>query len=296
METQQNCRLQPAPYLFVLLQGLIYGFGDPISKAAYEIMPVYSLLSLRYLLALLVMLLFAGRRILDGLRDYPVRAWLLPSLCMAGAYLTGNVALGLTAATSVAFLRSLPTIMTPVLAWVVLRRKIGLRQIPIQILVLVGLYLLCGLGGLSHFGMGEIFALLSALLLSGSLVFGETALEQMDPIALTGIQTMVTAIMATLCAFVLNEGWHLEQTSPSVWLTILYLAVPCSFLGIFLQNAALAKISSRTVALLQCLCPVMTAFFSRFLLGERLSVAGLIGAVLILACVAAETLIKEESI
>ena len=57
METQQNRRLQLTAYLFVLLQGLIYGFGDPISKAAYEILPVYSLLSLRYLLAVAVNLL-----------------------------------------------------------------------------------------------------------------------------------------------------------------------------------------------------------------------------------------------
>lgn len=294
METQQNRSLRFLPCLFVLLQGLIYGFGDPISKAAYEVMPVYSLLSLRYLLALLVMLLFAGKRIWNGLKEVPARVWLLPSLCMSGAYLAGNVALGLTAATSVAFLRSLPTIMTPVLAWVVLKRKMGFRQIPIQLLVLVGLYLLCGLGGLSRFGAGEVFALLSALLLSGSLVFGETALENMDPLALTGIQTLVTAIMTTVCAFVWNGGWQLERATIPVWLTILYLAVPCSFLGILLQNAALMKIPARTVALLQCLCPVLTAVFSRFLLGERLSTAGLIGAALILACVAAETL--EDSV
>jgi len=294
METQQNRCLRFMPYLFVLLQGLIYGFGDPISKVAYEVMPVYSLLSLRYLLALLVMMLFAGKQIWNGLRETPIRVWLLPSLCMSGAYLTGNMALGLTAATSVAFLRSLPTIMTPLLAWVVLKRKLRLRQIPIQLLVLAGLYLLCGLGGLSRFGAGEVFALLSALLLSGSLVFGETALENMDPLALTGIQTLVTVVMTTVCAFAWNGGWQLQKTTLPIWLTILYLAVPCSFLGILLQNAALRKISSRTVALLQCLCPVLTAVFSRFLLGERLSAAGIAGAGLILACVAAETL--EDSV
>lgn len=293
METQQNRRLQLTAYLFVLLQGLIYGFGDPISKAAYEVMPVYSLLSLRYLLALAVMLLFAGRRILKGLRETSPRVWLVSGLCMGGAYLAGNVAIGLTAATSVAFLRSLPTIMTPLLAWAVLRRKMGRRHIPVQILVILGLYLLCGRGGLSRFGLGEILALLSALLLAGSLVFGETALEQMDPLALTGIQTMITAVITTACAFGWNGGWNLQLTSLPVWLTILYLAVPCSFLGILLQNAAMTRIPARTVALLQCFCPVMTALFSALLLGERLSPAGMAGALLILLCVAVETWMND---
>jgi len=294
METQQNRRLQLMPCLFVLLQGLIYGFGDPISKAAYEVVPVYSLLSLRYLLAFFIMMLFMGRRIIRGLKEYPVKAWFLPSVCMGGAYLLGNVAIGLAAATSVAFLRSLATVMTPLLAWVVLKRKIGKKHIPVQLMVVVGLYLLCGLGGLSTFGLGEILALLTALLLAGSLVFGETALKDMDPIALTGIQTMVTAVMTTVCAFAIDGGWNLERTTFPIWLTILYLAVPCSMIGILLQNAALIRIPSRTVALLQCFCPVMTATFSFIILGERLSLAGLIGAVIILVCVIAETMMKDE--
>lgn len=155
MKTQQNSRLQLLPCLFVLLQGLIYGFGDPISKAAYEIMPVYSLLSLRYLTAFVIMMIFMGRRIVKTLREFPVKAWFLPSICMGGAYLLGNVAIGMAAATSVAFLRSLATVMTPLLGWVILKRKLGRKRVLVQLLVLVGLYLLCGLGGLSRFGLGR---------------------------------------------------------------------------------------------------------------------------------------------
>ena len=66
-----------------------------------------------------------------------------------------------------------------------------------------------------------------------------------------------------------------------------------STLSYLLQNAALGGLSSRTVALLQCTCPVMTAAFSYFLLGERLSTAGLVGAGIILACVVVETKMKE---
>ena len=293
METQQKRRLQLTAYTFVLMQGLLYGFGDPVSKAAYEILPVYSLLSLRYLLAVAVMLLFAGRRILKSLRTVSPRVWLVSSICMGGGYLTSNVAIGLTAATSVAFLRSLPTVMTPLLAWVVLRRRMALRHIPVQVLVVLGLYLLCGRGGLSSFGSGEILALLSALLFAGSLVFGETALEQMDPLALTGIQTMLTAVITTVCAFGWNGGWNLQLTTVPVWLTILYLAVPCSFLGILLQNAAMTRVPARVVALMQCFCPVMTALFSRLILGERLSPAGIAGALLIVLCVAAEAWMND---
>ena len=74
---------------------------------------VYSLLTARYGIALVFLLLLFGRRIFQGLRACSPKDWLLPSLCMGGAYVANNIALELTAATSVAFLRSLSTVMTP---------------------------------------------------------------------------------------------------------------------------------------------------------------------------------------
>ena len=291
---RESVKLRWLPYLFLFLQSALYGFGDPISKAAYEVMPVYSLLTARYLIALLFLLAVFHRRIFQGLKTAALRVWRRPSLCSGGAYVVGNIALERTAATSVAFLRSLATVMTPLLALAVYRRTFSRKHIPIQILVVVGLYLLCGLGGLSGFGLGEVLALLCALLLAGSLIFGERALETMDPVTLTALQTAASAAMAALCALVFDGGWRFSGASLSVWGIIVYLAILCTVAGYLLQNAALRFLSSRTVALLQCFCPVMTAFFSRLVLGESLSPAGMAGALLILLCVAAETLLKED--
>lgn len=283
------------PCFLILLQSLLYGFGDPISKFAFDVMPVYSLLVLRYSMALVVLLLLFGKRIWKGLKACSVKDWILPTLCMAGAYVVNNIALDLTAATSVAFLRSLATVMTPLLALVVYRRTYRWQHIPIQCLVVVGLYLLCGLGGLSGFGLGEVLSLLSALLLAGSLVFGEHALERVDPITLSTLQVAASVLMAAICAPIFNGGLHLELTTPTIWAIITYMAIGCTLAGYLLQNAALTTLSSRTAALLQCACPVLTAVFSRFVLDERLSVAGVIGAVIILICVVAETLLENES-
>ncbi len=283
------------PCFLILLQSLLYGFGDPISKFAFDVMPVYSLLVLRYSMALVVLLLLFGKRIWKGLKQCSVKDWILPTLCMSGAYVVNNIALDLTAATSVAFLRSLATVMTPLLALAAYRRTYRWQHIPIQCLVVVGLYLLCGLGGLSGFGLGEVLSLLSALLLAGSLVFGEHALERVDPITLSTLQVAASVLMAAICAPIFNGGLHLELTTPTIWAIITYMAIGCTLAGYLLQNAALTTLSSRTAALLQCACPVLTAVFSRFVLGERLSVAGVIGAVIILICVVAETLLENES-
>lgn len=283
------------PILYILLQNTLYGFGDPISKAAYEVLPVYSLLSARYGIALVFLLAVFGRRILRGLRACSWRDWLAPSLCIGGAYVVGNIALVLTAATAVAFLRSLSTVMTPLLAWAVFRHRFGKKHLPVLVLAVVGLYLLCGLGGLSGFGLGEVLALVTALLLSGSLLFGEKALERVDPITLTAVQTAASVAMALVCALVVEKGIHLEEATGKHWAIIVYLALACTVAGYLLQNAALGPLSARMVALLQCICPVMTALFSWLILGERLSALGLLGAAILLGCVAAETMMKDDA-
>ena len=56
------------PIAFILLQSTLYGFGDPISKAAYEVVPLYSLLSARYTIAFLFLMVIFGRRVVRGLK------------------------------------------------------------------------------------------------------------------------------------------------------------------------------------------------------------------------------------
>ena len=269
----------------ILLQSVLYGFGDPISKAAYETMSVYSLMTVRYAIAVAALLLVCGRRIAQGLRAVSVRLWLVPSLCIAAGYVLNNIALNLTTATSATFLRSMAIILTPVLAFLIHRTRYRWVHIPLQLLVVVGLYLFCG--GFSGFGVGELVGFLSAVC---------TALQQMDALTLTTVQAAASMVMAFVCAFIFEGGLTLQGASPVNWAIILYLALACTLLGYLLQNKALEGISSRTVALLQCTAPVLTAFFSFFLLGETLSLMGLIGAAIILACVVAETLVdtREE--
>jgi drug/metabolite transporter (DMT)-like permease len=99
--------------------------------------------------------------------------------------------------------------------------------------------------------------------------------------------------MSILCAFLLEGGVHLTGAGLSVWGIILYLAIFCTIIGYLLQNGALSRIPARTVALLQCFCPVMTALFSRLLLGEQLSLWGIAGAIILLGCVTIETAMGE---
>ena len=295
MQMKHNMHFNRWPEALIILQSVVYGFGDPISKIAFEVTPVYSMMSVRYSIAFIVCLVLFGKRIINTVRAVPVRAWLIPGMCIGLTYLLNNVALALTDATSVAFLRSLSVVFTPIFAFLIYRTHYKWQHIALQILVLPGLYLLCVRGGLSGFGIGEIVTLIAACFAAGTLVFTKGYIETVDPVGLTALQAGCSAALAIGGSFIFEGGIHVETTTPTAWMIILYLAILCTFLGYLMQNLALTRISDRSVALLQTLCPVMTAVFAFILLGERLSAAGIAGALIIIVCVTLSTIMAGDA-
>lgn len=281
--------------MLIVIQSLVYGFGDPISKIAFEVVPVYSMMTVRYTIAFLFCAAVFGKRIVRTVKSVPVRSWLIPGICIGFSYVLNNIALSFTDATSVAFLRSLSVVMTPALAFIAFRTRYRWQHIAAQILVLPGMYLLCVRGGLSGFGAGEILALLAAALVAATLVFTGKYIDQVDPISMTALQAGCSAVIAFTGSLLVEGGVHAGSATPKAWLIILYLAILCTFLGYLLQNLALTKISDREVSLIQSLNPVMTAGFAFMLLGEKLSAAGITGAVIIVICIVVSSLIKDEA-
>lgn len=281
------------PYVAcVVLQTLIFGSGNAITKLAYESITPMWCLAIRFALATLVFAIFFGPRIVRQLREVRVRDWMPAALCMAAAYLTCNVALDLTTATNVGFLVALPVVFAPLLSSVLNRTRYPLAFVPFQAVVVAGLYLLCSNGGALTFGWGEILALLSSVALAGALVFGERGLEKLDATTVAGTQIAASFVVALLCALAFEPPVNLAAVQPVAWGTIAFLALLSTCLTFMLQNVSLTRLPSSTVSLLLTGEPVFTAVFSFALLGETLSTAGLVGAALIVASVVAATWVE----
>ena len=282
---------------FILLQSVIYGFGNPLTKIAFESITPFWSLAIRFTTAFLVFMLFFGKRIIESLKSVEPKVYLPASICMAAAYITCNLALNWTSATNVGFLMSLPVIFAPVLALFLYKVKYRLIHIPIQIVVVIGLYLLCFDGEKLVFGKGEVTALITALSIAGALVFGEESLKQLDAVAVSAAQAGITALISLPCALIFESIEVLSRVTLPAWLVVLYLAIFCTNIAYMLQNTALKHISAAAVSMLQCTQPILTAIISYFLLREKLSTLGVIGAVIIIICIIAENLItaKEQA-
>jgi drug/metabolite transporter (DMT)-like permease len=279
---------------YIMLQSVIYGVGNPLTKVAYESITPFWLLTFRFSIALFIFFLFFGKQIISKLRTAKVSQYLPASLCMALAYITCNLALNWTSATNVGFLMSLPVIFTPLLATFILHQKYDFRYLPLQIIVVIGLYLLCSNEGGLILNKGDICALITAIALSGALVFGKKSLESLDAVTISATQAGVTAFMSIVCALMFDDFSIVPNIASNAWGVIIYLALTCTCIAYVLQNSALVRLSSNTVSMLQCTQPILTAICSFIILRETMSYRGILGGLIIISAILVANLLKTN--
>lgn len=274
--------------LMIVLQSVLYAILDPFSKLAYAQVPIYSFLTVRYILATLVMLLLWGKTIVRELRQTALHFYIFPCLCMAAAFIVSNTALKYTTVANVAFVRSLTAVIATLLLVIFFHKRFGIRTLVVLLLMVGGLYLLCAQHGMAEFGRGEVYALISASMVAAALVFGATALRHMQAITLSCAQSFGSIWLCMLAGgydgTLMTTSWEKFWQS-DISLTLLYAAIGCTVAGYMLQNIALQYISSNLVGILQSLYPVLTAVVAYFVLGESMTLMGMLGAAVILGSV-----------
>ena len=107
------------------------------------------------------------------------------------------------------------------------------RIIPIQLAVIVGLYLLCcgGESGGFTFGVGEVLGLVCALSLAAALVFSEQAMPGIDPVSMATAQAAVTGVLCLAAALLFDDVAVLPHVTATGWLVVAYLALLCTCLS-----------------------------------------------------------------
>ena len=123
---------------FILIQSLVYGIGNPLTKVAYHSISPLWLLAARFSLAFLLFALLWGKRLLAAARQVSWTLWMPSALCCAGAYISCNLALDLTAATNVGFIMSLPVLFAPILFSLVFHRPYSYKRLPLQLVTILG--------------------------------------------------------------------------------------------------------------------------------------------------------------
>lgn len=241
---------------------------------------------LRFLIAYLGIWFISPRKLFaDNWKD---EGWLLLGGITGGSlyFFTENTALEITLATNVAFIVCTAPLLTTILSLVIYKKEKATRSlIGGSLLALVGVALVVYNGRfvLKISPLGDFLTLLAALSWAFYSLIMKKMANRYRTIFITR-KIFFYGVLTILPAFLLHP-WQSSLSGllqPSVLFNLLFLGVLASLICFAVWNVVLKQLGTVRASNYIYLNPLFTLVGSAFLLGERLTVVALVGAILIL--------------
>jgi drug/metabolite transporter (DMT)-like permease len=270
----------------LLAAAVCWGAGNVANKTLLSDIGPLTALTLRLAVAALVILPFlkterAGRLSMSSITSVvPLTA----AFILASAF--QQMAYRWTTVTNVGFLANTCTVLTPLVAWLIMREGMERRVIGAAAVTFVGAGLMTGASPEAGLSMnaGDACALASALFYAvGAVLVGQHLMRHGLPVMTTFVQFVVSAVF--VAPFALWVEHPTVQGIVAAGPEILFLAVFSTAGAFLLMTLAQRHISAPVAVMVVSLESVVGAAGGVILLGESLSPARQAGALLILAAV-----------
>ena len=239
-------------------------------------MPVMDFLAARFTLATLVMLALCPLCVktlkrIDWLRGVGL------GILMGLGYIFQTYGLKYTSASISGFMTGTFVVLTPVMSWLLLRRKPGRNVIIAVVLATIGLALLSLKGW--EIGLGEALTLGCALFFALHVVgLGEWS-AGCDAYAFAMVQIGTTAVISLIWA--LPGGLTLPPDG-AVWGAVALTAVLATALAFVVQTWAQSLVPATRAAIVMTMEPVFAGLFGVLIGGNQLTLRIIAGAAFVL--------------
>lgn len=260
---------------------IVWGGGFVASDIALDSLRPFQIMTIRFLLASVIMGA-AGARELKGMEPGEIRAGILMGCALFVGFAFQIVGLQYTTPSKNAFLTALNVVMVPFIAFVILKKRIGIKSIAGAVMAIVGVGLLSLEKNLT-LGLGDALTLICAAGFAFQIFFTSEFVKKYRAVALNFIQ-MLTAVVLSAVSLVLFGETRFQVTSKG-WLSVLYLGVISTALCYLLQTASQKYVDETKAAIILSMESVFGTMFSILILHEQVTVRMICGCVIILAAV-----------
>jgi drug/metabolite transporter (DMT)-like permease len=266
------------PLLALVFVTAVWGVTFVQVKDAVAIYPLFAFLAIRFAIATLTLAGPAAPRV-RTLGRHGAGAGAFLGLLLAAGYTLQTAGLQRTTVSSTGFITGMYVVLTPLIALLLFRARIGLSVWGGVALSTLGLAMLSGI----HAGSvtGDLLVLAAAAVYSLQIVLMERYAPRYDAVAFTFVE-----MLAAATAFAIVAGALGDLPMPhglTVWGALLVTGVFASALGFLVQTWAQRRTSATRTALAFAMEPVWTALFGFTLAGDRLGVLGWGGCAVIMA-------------
>lgn len=272
-------------YLYLVLALTSWGSLYVAGKYVLEIIPSFTLLFLRYFIAISVLLIVYRKypKAVIEKRDYKH----IFTIGFAGYFLSIGLQLLGTHYCN-ASMASLITSMNPamiiLLAALILRERITLRKGLAVGITLIGTVVIIGDLGTGNTVIGVIFSFASMAGWSFTSVMVRLTCRKYDSVSVT-LYGMIVGLVFALPASIIElkyTSFHMAGLTSSIVIWVIYIGIVCTAGGLLFWNKALELIDAATCSLFYPIQPLASVILGVLFLREVLNLNFIIGSALII--------------
>lgn len=277
---------------------VIWGGSFVASKVGLDGLSPVELATLRFaiaapLLLLITALLYGWRSLIVSIKDLPV----LVGMALTGVtlqYIFQLYAMTNTTVTNTALLINMGTFFVLIPSVLFLKLRFNLDNLVGVVIAFVGAVLVATNGDLrvSPHLFGDSLVLVCALLWAAYMLIGNKLAGKVS--VLTQLNYIfVIGFIGLLPFYFVTPHHDLGSLSLVSWASLLYLAIFCSIICYFYFNDAIIKLGPSQAAIYQYFEPLFAIGFAILLISEKLTIAVIVGGILIFAGIAmADNILK----
>lgn len=263
--------------LLVLLVTLGWGFSYLFMKMGLGSMEEFNLLALRFGIAFLVTGFVFYKR-LRRINRTTIGYGALFGAILLGVCVSILYGLETTTTSNAGFLVGLTVIFVPLLSVMFFRNKLEISHLIGALLAIAGIGLLT-LNSDLRIHQGDILCIAGGIGNALYILVSGAAVKKTDSITVGILSLGFTAVYAMIFSFIF-ESPVLPSTFNG-WMAILALSLVCSAFCFIAQSVSLKYIAPVQLGLMYALEPIFAALIAFVFVGERLSMQGYFGALLV---------------
>lgn len=265
----------------LVLVTVIWGAGFVANDIALESMLPLQIMMVRFLLAA-ILLGLVGLPELKEITKGEIVAGSLMGIALYGAHLLQIIGLQYTTTSKSAFLTSLNVVIVPFIAYIILKKKVGIRGIIGAVMSVAGVALL-SLNGDFTLGLGDSLTLLCAVGFAFQIFLTGEYVKKYRTAVLNFIQMAVSFILGLISMIAFGQTSF--QVTTEGWLSVIYLGAVSTAVCYLLQTTCQKYVDETKAAIILSMESVFGTLFSILILHDVLTVRMVIGCVIILAAV-----------
>lgn len=244
--------------LSILFITIVWGSSFILMKNLLDYTPVFTYLSLRFLLASIILCLLFFKRLKNITPNALKQGSLIGLFLFAGMALQVS-GLKFTSASNSGFITGLSVVIVPVLSALYLKKKPKPTALIGVMLAAAGLFFLTG-GVQFRFNKGDLLTFICAICFALQIIFIDKAASEEDPVLIAIIQIVTAAILFTgVWGF---QRFQLPVINMTLVTTILWTGVMGTSLALAIQTVAQKYTSPTRTALIITCEPVFAAIFA----------------------------------